>query len=116
MPTEKVMHRTGQVLGAEKRYCEICKKETNQNVIYFLTKMSSAVIGSFGIMGALINTARFNIKAPDGKFIGYVCTQCGSLSIPKEQSALMEKYGWSSFWGFKGKPKGDVAFKVWKLD
>ena len=115
MATEKIMHRTGQLIGTEKRPCTVCKKDTNQDVVHFFTKTSSIAFGSLGAVGGLINAAKFNVNAPDGAFIGYVCNECKSLSIPKEQRDIKKKYGWSNFWGFKGKPKEDIEFKVWKL-
>ncbi len=113
MTEEKVTHRTGQVLGIEKYNCEICKKETNQKVIYFSTRTASAATGSFGLVGALLGS-KFNVNVPDGAFYGYVCNECKSLSIAKDWGATKKKYGWSAFWGFKGKPKEDIEFKIWK--
>ena len=115
MPTEKIMHRTGQIIGTEKRPCPICKKDTTQNVVHFFTQKSSIVSGSLGALGGIINASKFNVNAPDGAFIGYVCHECKSLSVPKEQRDIKKKYGWSRFWGFKGKPKEDIKFKVWKI-
>ena len=119
MPTEKIMSRTGQILDTEKMPCQICKKDTDQNIVYFYAKritQASAIGGAAGgLISVLVNRGRFNVSIPDVAFIGYVCNECKSLSIPKEQRDIKKKYGWSNFWGFKGKPKEDIEFKVWKL-
>ena len=119
MPTEKIMHRTGQILGTEKIPCQICKKDTDQNIVYFYAKRiirASAIGGGAGVLiRELVNRGRFNVSIPDIGFIGYVCNECKSLSVPKEQRDIKKKYGWSRFWGFKGKPKEDIKFKVWKI-
>ena len=128
MPTEKIMSRTGQILGTEKMPCQICKKDTDQDVVYFYAQRSitgaaaaggilfGAVGGAVGgLISGLTDRAKFNVSIPDGAFIGCVCNECKSLSIPKEQRDIKKKYGWSSFWGFKGKLKEDIEFKVWKL-
>jgi hypothetical protein len=122
MPTEKVMHRTGQVLGTEKIPCKICKKETNQKVIYFSTRKATIAAGGLGIFGAVggvtgaLLGSKFNVNVPDSAFYGYVCNECKSLSIAKDWKDIKKKYSWSAFLGFKGKPKQDIEFKVWKLD
>ena len=67
MATEKIMHRTGQVVGTEKRPCTVCKKDTNQDIVHFFTQKSSIVSGSLGAIGGLINAAKFNVNQCDAK-------------------------------------------------
>lgn len=41
MPVEKILiHRKGQILSTEKMPCQICKKDTDQDVVYFLLDLS----------------------------------------------------------------------------
>ena len=99
MPVEKILiHRKGQILGTEKIPCQICKKDTDQDVVYFFARPFSNIL------------ARLD-ETPDHTFIGYVCHECKSVSIPIKQTYLKKMYGWSNFRGFKGKPKKNIEFK-----
>ena len=103
MAKERIKHRKGQVLGTEKRQCNVCNKLTNQQVVYFFAKRSGWIWG--GVIGmALTGNAH----------IAYICSECKTATSAENQNALKEKYGWSNFSGFKGIPKQNIEFIIRK--
>lgn len=106
MAKEKIKHRNGQILGVEKRKCNVCNKITDHNVVYFFAKRLgwtwNEVIG--------VNLT----QDPHIGYIAYICSECKTSTMAEDQKDLKTKYDWSSFYGFRGIPKQKIEFKVWK--
>jgi hypothetical protein len=127
---EGIEYREGDVtinaLGKRKLNCPVCNKETTQNVYYVFGKANAGVAAGgilLGAAGAVIASMAQGLKStkkyvPNGYSFLYECQTCGYARESERENFnnIKKEFGWSNFWGFKGKEKEEKIVKVINQD